>query len=366
MRNKLVFGVLLSLLYSLTAMGQLRIVNRDKLDSKSSESKLNISQLISASQKSKQNADTLYFADIDFKNMWIIGSGDTLTKEDAIRRPIYYRFTMKNSKGNWQHVEAMSNGLPAKASVSVCIYDGINIGEVDEMLSSSLYEISQWFELSDLEGDELLEERSYDADGNLILTGLFHRLPDGRIIVSYNDSHGFPIDFLPDDNYTYGHVYALTLDGEGRSSNVEYLDGAGFARLGALGAYQHRIVRDEMGRVVERSYHNGAGNLMNNKFGYAKETTEYSPDGKRKISKHFDVDNNLVKSTAPYILGYMIEEIEFDDMGGIKSWKYFTIENGEKVNDEVNGVHCYVVESYNYNDNSSVYKTYDKNYNEIK
>ena len=104
---------------------------------------------------------------------------------------------------------------------------------------------------------------------------------------------------------------------------------------------------------------------MNNRFGFAKETTEYSLDGKKRTRKHFDIDNSLVKSTAPGLLGYMIEEAEFDDNGDIKSWKYCTIKDGEIVNDEIDGIHCYMIESYDYIDGSISYKVYDKNLNVI-
>lgn len=378
MKNKIVLGLLLFLLYSLPTMAQLRniekenfvvgksrIIDTDILNSKSSDSKLNISHLIASSRKNQMKEDTLYFADIDFKNMWMIGRGDTLTKEEALRRPIYYRFTMKNSKGHWQHIEAMSKNNYTTYNGS-CMYDGVFIGEVDEKLKSSLNETTQWFEISDLDGDELLEERSYDAEGNLLLTCLFHKHNDGRVIACYNDSNGFPVDFMPDDNYTYGHVYALTLDEEGRSTVVEYLDGAGFDRPGAMGVYQRRFIRDEEGRRVEKTYHNGVGHLMNNKYGYAKETTEYSSDRKYQVTKHFDMHNNLVKSTEPWGLGFMIQETEYDEQGEIKSWRYFTIKDGEKINDEVDGVHCYVIDSFDHIEGSSVNRKYDKNLNEIK
>lgn len=375
MKNKILLILAFVGLCFSQAVGQIRLsenkaqekqlVNIKELDSKSKESKLDLSKVISLSMKQGVKEDTLYCTKIGRRKSWIVGIGDTLTKEDAMKRSKYYRLSMKNDHGKWQHIEAMSKTEMRPAYRNMCYYDGFDIGEVDGPLSTSINEISQWFEFSDLEGENMLEERAYDAEGNLILTGMFHRHEDGRIIVCYNDSHGFPVDFKPDDKYTYGHVFAITYDDNGNDHIVEYYDGTGYSRMNAFGCYQYRQVVDERGYIVEMTCHNSVGHLMNCKFGFARRTNDVSTDEKHSVSRHYDGDGNLVKSTAPASLGYMIEESEFDDNGEIKSWKYFTVKNGEITNDEISGVHCYLIESLDNKDASKITKTYDKDFNEI-
>lgn len=345
-----------------------KLIEKDSLGLKSSESKLDIAKLKSISKHGGQKEDTLYCTEIVRRNSWIVGIGDTLTQEDALKRSTYFRLSMKNEHGHWQHIETMSKSEKKSSYKPMCYYDGIEINDVDDYLLTSINEISQWFEFSDLEGKDLLEERAYDAEGNLILTGMFHKHEDGRIIVCYNDSHGFPVDFKPDDGYTYGHVFAITYNDKGKDYIVECYDGAGYSRLNAFGCYQYRNIYDNRDYFLEKTCHNSVGHLMNNKFGFARRTYDVSADEKHNIRKHYDVDGNLVKPDMPVYLmsymGYMIEELEYDDDGEVKSWRYFIEKDGERENDEVDGVHCYVFEK-DENDGTIIYKCYDKNFNEV-
>lgn len=52
-------------------------------------------------------ADTVYYRDVVRKYGWMEGLGDTITLATARHLPYYYRMSMKNSVGHWQHVEAM-------------------------------------------------------------------------------------------------------------------------------------------------------------------------------------------------------------------------------------------------------------------
>lgn len=349
---------------SSSSKSKTKLIEKDSLSLKSSESKLDIAKLKSLSKHVGQKEDTLYCTKIGRRYSWIVALGDTLSKEETMSHPSYYRFTMKNDNGHWQHIESMSKN-ELSHELPMCYYDGIAINEIEENLSSTLRETAQWFEISDLEGRYLLEERAYDAEGNLVMTGMFHKHDDGRVIVCFNDSHGFPIDFKLDDRYTYGHVFAITYDDKGKDHIVEYFDGAGYSRLNAFGCYQYRNIYDEREYIVDRTCHNSVGHLMNNKFGFAKSTLDISSDGKLWVRKHFDKDNNLIKPDIPGTLdGYMIEEMELDDFGQTKSLKYYIMNKGVKVNDEVDGVHCYEFD-VDVPIESRTYRCFDKDFNEI-
>ena len=236
--------------------------------------------------------DTAYYANAGRKNSWIVGVGKELTKEEAMSLPHYYRMTMKNSKGHWQHIEAMSKEKPSVWEGSHLLYgferDYYNPEFFDFMA------ICQWFCFSNIEEEELIEERSYDDEGNLIASGQFNKHPDGRIIISYNGSNGLPLVFDEDVNYTYGNVFAVTYDQEGRDGKIEYFDGAGYPKPSLLGYYQERMKYNDYGVVLERTFHDQVGNLMNNSAGVAMEKRIIGPDGSFLETERYDKKHNLV------------------------------------------------------------------------
>lgn len=349
-------------------VSRLRILNTDSILSKSRALKLDLSKFILSSKEKKHKEDTLYCTEIVRRHSWIVGIGDTLSREDALRHADYYRLTLKNANGNWQHVEHMTKNKlsESNSSTNMCYYDGLLLGEVDNKLKSSIFEISQWFEFSDLDGKDLLEERAYDSDGNLVFSAMFDRHDDGRIVVCYNDAHGFPVDFYPDSKYTYGHVFAITYDDNGKDAIIECFDGAGYSRPYAYGCYQYRKVYDKREYVIDRTCHNSVGHLMNNKFGFARTKLDVSDDEKRRVFTRYDVNGDLVKPTVPLIIeGYMIEEREFDDNGELQHINFFIMKDGEKVKDEVDGIHQ-VDYIYDEDGDSWIYRCYDKEFNEIE
>jgi hypothetical protein len=231
-------------------------------------------------------ADTLYYRDVVKCHSWLIGRGDSISREVAMTLPIYYRFSMKNDKGHWQHIEAMHQNGYASENKLGCYFGSLSdsVPNRDENAYQLVEQTVQWFEYSDFEGENVVEERAYDDENNLLYALQYNPISDGRIIASYTDSSGFPIEFSENANYTYGSVCAITYDQYGYDGLVEFMDAAGYDRTYTNGVYQIKRTYTADGVLMEMAFRNAIGNLMNGTSGYSVTKYDYS-------------DNHVVKET---------------------------------------------------------------------
>lgn len=317
------------------------------------------------SKKEEEKADTAYYAEVTRRNSWIEGLGKPMTKEMALTFPHYYRLTMKNPKGHWQHIETMRGEEAAECP------EGILYGyftqfkfDYEEHYSELASQISQWFCFSNLDGEELLEERSYDRDGNLLFSAQFNRHPDGRIIIAYNGSNGFPVEYDEQNAYTYGNVFAVTYDDNGYDGIVEYFDGAGYPRPSIRDSYQDRYKYDQNGRRIESSCHNQIGTLIDNSAGFAVTKMTIENDGKQEEVRRYDKDGNLVKPNPEmFDINFMISIREYDESMRPCVVSFYMEEAGQLIPDEIRGVHKIVLD---YSGEILVAKYFDRNNQEIQ
>lgn len=362
--KKTLLTLLLCLTFSVGtfAQGFIRVFDPTQAKQANTETKLVLNSAQNSQKKiadkKVSEPDTVYYADIVRRFSWTVGLGDTISLNEAKKRSEYYRFTMKNDKGHWQHIECMSGDDYAEKS-----YCGSYFGnssdtifckneEAFELIDSAV----QFFEYTDYNGDVMLEERAYDKDNNFLYAVQFNQVPDGRYIVSYTDSNGFPIEFSEDDNYTYGSVCALTYDDDGYNTLIEYMDAAGYSRKYRTGVYQiHRKV--ENGKIIERSFLNAIGELMNDVTGTA--IAKYDRPNKFKTTvTRYDKNNQPIKPNTPFILEKCMKCTQTsDEYGYIKSYEFFAIENGVDIPDEIEGVHKLVLDR---NDSDNSFKCYNK------
>jgi hypothetical protein len=241
-------------------------------------------------------ADTLYFSDVIKCHSWLIGRGDSISHDVAMTLPIYYRFSLKNDKGHWQHIEAMHQNVYASENKLCCYFGSLSdsVPNRDESAYQLVGKAVQWFEYSDFEGENVVEERAYDDDSNLLYSLQYNPISDGRIIASYTDSSGLPIEFSEDANYTYGSVCAITYDKYGYDGLVEYMDAAGYDRTYTNGVYQIKRTYTADGILMEMAFRNAIGNLMNGTSGYSVAKYDYSDNHIIKET-HFDKFHNKVK-----------------------------------------------------------------------
>ena len=235
------------------------------------------------------------------KYTWYEGLGAPISKETAKHLPFYYKLSMKNDQGHWQHIEAMhQDTLTNKHDQSTYVLDKrFDDDENSKEWIEKLNTVTQWFITSDLSGKEVVEERAYNKDGDLVYSFIPVKNTDGRVTGSYNDAWGYPVDMREDENNTYGSVVRITYDHCGRDSIIDFLDGEGLRKYNSNGVDQQRFQYDDKDRTVLVTSHNMVGDYTNDNWGNCGNRYQYSDtDGQYSVIR---VNKNMVPMKMPAI-----------------------------------------------------------------
>ena len=238
-------------------------------------------------------ADTAYYRDIVRKYGWMEGLGKPITQTIARHLPYYYRMSMKNEAGHWQHVEAMhGDSMTTLHPISTYIIDK---DITDDNLAnkewvSLLNTVTQWVFTTNFEGTEVYEERSYDAKNNMVYSYSAIKSNDGRMIGSYNDAWGKPADMREDSTSTYGSVVCITYDNNGCDSIIDFLDGQGFRKYNNNGVDQTRFVHDSNGYVTEAMSCNCVGDPIIDNWGNCGHSIVYNLENRSRTKIYRDKD----------------------------------------------------------------------------
>lgn len=230
---------------------------------------------------------------------WLVGQGEPITQEVANHLPFYFRLSMKNEKGHWQHIEAMHgdslityhNENPYFINKN---YDG-EIANYEWVLQ--IRKVAQWYITSDMSGEFVVEERAYTIDGEMVYGFIPIRNDLIHVTGSYNDSWGKPVDFNEKEGCTYGSVVYITYDKNGCDSIIDFLDGQGLRKTNTNGVDQERIIYDEQLRKKFHTSHNCVGDYVIDNWGNCGNIYEYAADGMSYTIMR--VDNNLKPMRMP-------------------------------------------------------------------
>lgn len=259
----------------------LKDVLKDKHNDKT---KLEITMVVKKNKTIK--ADTAYYREVVRHYGWMDGLGEPISLETAMHLPYYYRMSMKNSAERWQHVEAMHSGMPTTMHpISTYIIDK---RQTDDALANKewlglLQSVTQWVFTSNFNGDEVIEERAYDAENNMVYSYSAIKNTDGRMMGSYNDAWGFPADMREDPSCTYGSVVCITYDRNGCDSIVDYLDGIGMRKYNNNGVDQDRYSYDDQGYMVMHMSCNCVGDPIIDNWGNCGYSVSYDKTNGNKI-----------------------------------------------------------------------------------
>lgn len=209
------------------------------------------------------------YRDIVKKYSWYVGVGEPISQEVANKLPLYYKLSMPNKKGNWQYIQAMhQDTMTTKHPQTPYVLDkNYDNDEVSRTWRDEVLKVSQWFIVADLDGDVVAEERAYDKDNYLVYSFIPVKVKPNKIIGSYNDSFGLPIDMRPDSTSIYGSTVSITFDRCGRDSIIDNLDGAGYNKLNSNGVDQTRYIYDDKDRKVLQTSHNLVGDYIKDNWG---------------------------------------------------------------------------------------------------
>lgn len=237
--------------------------------SEAKEKGRNESTQLQLSNETSQEPEFELYCDIIRKYTWYEGLGEPISQETANHLPYYFKFSMKNPQGHWQHIEAMhADTMTTRHNISTYVLDKrYDMNDNTREWVEKLRTVAQWFITSDLDGKDVVEERAYSSKGDLVYSFMPIKNRDGRITGCYNDAWGLPADMREEEESTYGSVVCITYDKFGRDSIIDYLDGQGLRKHNNNGVDQERFVYDDKDRVVLATSHNMVGDYTIDNWG---------------------------------------------------------------------------------------------------
>ncbi len=208
----------------------------------------------------------LYYDAIVRRNSWLQGQGKPLTLEEAKeKKNVYYRLSLPTDGARYMHIEQMrGDSLIADSMLTASsqyLYDLISKSGEDPW-NKRVGSIAQWLIAPSLDGKSVIEERAYDREGNMVYSLQPFPGSDGNIVVSFNNSWGYPVDFDEKKENFYGSVIEIKYDPNGYDGQIDYFDGLGLRKRNIKGVDQVRYVRDNEGNVKSVTYHNIVGDRM--------------------------------------------------------------------------------------------------------
>lgn len=254
---------------------------------------------VKATPVTSEQIDYALYRGLVRRHTWYEGQGAPISEEVARHLPVYYKLSMKNDKGHWQLVEAMhQDTLTCQHGQGTYVLDKYNDKDEDSKeWRERLNTVAQWLFIADLSGNEVVEERAYDKDGDLVYSFIPVRNADGRVTGSYNDAWGLPVDMREDKANTYGSVVRITYDQCGRDSIIDFLDGEGLRKYNTNRVDQQRYLYDDKDRVVLVTSHNMVGDYANDNWGNCGNRYDYDDEGgKYSVTR---VNKNLAPMKMP-------------------------------------------------------------------
>lgn len=261
---------------------------------------------------------------------------DTITAEYASHLPTYYRFTKKNREGHWTRLETLtgygqySTGIfsPYILKIRNAETDSrANAEWVSRVGTTCIYEA-----ISDWSGRNVVQERAYDKDMNIIYTFSVVPIGNNQYVGSYKDSYGMPVEMRQEPDYTYGTLIKMTRDRWGNDSVLQYIDAKGKIKLNSDSVAMERFIWDSRGRLLKQMSCNADGSLAIDNWGNCG--VEFKYNGYNIIEQTY-CDENWQPMTLPSTVrdvtgkaGISKIKYEYDDYGRCIREEYYDV-NGQ-------------------------------------
>ena len=258
----------------------------------------------------------------------------SITKEHASHLWQHVMFTCRNDKGIWQKMELMdsygnhsgtSSFSPYIAKIRSDLDTEINKEWKDKLLTACIYEF-----VTDPAGENVIQERAFDKDRNLIYTFSITPIGENRFIGSYKDCYGLPAEMRPDDAYTYGTLVKITRDQWGNDSLIEYIDAKGVKKKNSDGAYSEEYVYDKAGDLVMTASQDSLGHYMTDIWGNC--AIQYVFNGNHLCTSQIYLDDKMLPVRMPSeasgtTYGVMKTLREYDRWGRETEERFVTEQN---------------------------------------
>ena len=231
-------------------------------------------------------ADSAYYRDFVKRNGWFEGRGKRLTLEEASHLSCYYKFSKKNSAGNWTLMQAYNayGQLTTQHGYSAYIlnqFDDKDAGANKEW-KEKMQSMCQIELIGSNDGKDVVQERSLDASGNVVFTAIPTKTGKNTYLYSYIDSWGRPIYVRTDslgNDLGYANFVEVTRDQRGYEVLYKFTDRNGIPAKNVDGAYMSRREYDDRGYDYKTMSLNVLGNMMIDDFGNCGMEYTYDDNG---------------------------------------------------------------------------------------
>ena len=176
-----------------------------------------------------------------------------ILKKKGLFTKVYSSMECRDKHGDWYVHNGVRGYLTSNEADSMMI-DGIE----------TKLQVCKWRFVNDpINGNEIIQERAYDKDDNLVYAlnysnPLMIENKKAKIIGSYVDEQGLPLTLLK-DGYRFVQI---TYDDNGYDMLVEYFDWDGNPSTNSDGAYQTYYEYDDIGQCTSISSLNIYGKRM--------------------------------------------------------------------------------------------------------
>ncbi len=251
-------------------------------------------------RKKRKEVDYVLYRNIVRQHTWLVGQGEPITQEVANHLPYYFRLSMKNPQGHWQHIEAMhGDTMTTHHNQHTYIINTQNDEKVaNKEWMKRLKQVTQWFITADMSDNLVAEERAYDKDGYMIYGFIPIQNDSIHVTGSYIDAWGYPVDMMEREENTYGSVVYITYDKQGGDYIIDFLDGEGMRKLNSNGVDQERTAYDEKMRLLLHTSHNCVGDYCLDNWGNCGNKIEYAADGHSYTITRVDADLRPMRMPA--------------------------------------------------------------------
>lgn len=313
----------------------------------------------------KADPDTIYSLSNKKQHGWFYPA-QIVDLSIARKHGNYLMFTRKNATNHWTKMESFDGyGNHAWIGVSPYILN-INdpLGDVDwisKIKKTCIVEV-----VPDPSGENVIQERVYDKDMNLIY--VFSHVPIGKnkYIGSYKDFYGLPAEMRKDTTrvYTYGTQVVITEDKWGNDSIIEFVDAKGVPKNNYDGVGMSIRIYDSKGNNIAFGSANHNGDFILDNWGNCGWKVKY--DAKGFPYEKICMNQNWEPIKMPNIrdtgtsAGTIRVTYKYDNYGRCIEERYLTLEN--KADTNLFGAH-YIQYKYNDYGNQIEMSAYDINGN---
>lgn len=268
--------------------------------------------------------DTLYAISTKKQNGWLAPL-QTVDKKDIGKYPNLYRFSNKNSAGNWCRVESVDgNGsfIAGKFSTYIVKSNERKDSLANDDWKRKIDKTCRLDLISDPLGERVIQERAYDSYGDLIFSFSISPLGTEKNIFvgSYRDTYGLPAEMRNDKDFAYGTLVYIERDKWGNDSIVRYMDSKGYGKPNSDGVFCEQFIYDEFGRLLRDQSMDSNGMLVNDNMGYCG--VEYQYDNRHNIIRATYMDDDWKPVKVKNCLDVIRKIYKYDEFNRLIELQY--------------------------------------------